>query len=121
MDEKEITCIVCPLGCKILVKTDGKRFELLHGNKCQKGVEYVRNEALDPRRVLTSSILVKNGAYSLVSVKTNKPIPKDEIFNILKIIKNKSVNAPIYIGDIIIKNILDTGSDIIATKTVKKL
>jgi CxxC motif-containing protein len=65
--------------------------------------------------------LVKNGVLPLLSVKTSKPIPKEKIFKILKIIKNTSVNAPIEIGEIIIKNILNTGSDIIATKTIKKI
>ena len=118
-DETKITCILCPIGCEIRINK--KLLMIIDGAKCNKGIEYSKNEVLNPKRILTTSILVKNGIFPLVSVKTNKPIPKDEIFNILKIIKNKSVNAPIYIGDIIIKNILDTGADIIATKTVEKL
>ena len=87
MDKKEITCIVCPIGCKILVKTDGKSFECLDGYKCKKGIEYAHSEALDPRRMLTSSILVKGGEWPLVSVKTSKPVPKNKIFSILKIMR----------------------------------
>ena len=118
-DETKITCILCPIGCEIRINK--KVLTIIDGAKCNIGIEYSKNEILNPKRILTTSILVKNGTIPLVSVKTNKPIPKDEIFNILKIIKNKSINAPIFIGDIIIKNILDTGSDIIATKTVNKL
>ena len=69
MDEKKITCIVCPIGCKILVKTKGKKLELVDGSKCKRGVEYARSEALDPRRTLTSSILVINGEVPLINVK----------------------------------------------------
>jgi CxxC motif-containing protein len=47
-EEKEITCIVCPIGCKILVKTDRKRIENLDGNKCKQGIDYAKHEALDP-------------------------------------------------------------------------
>ena len=82
-DEKEITCIVCPIGCKILVRTDGKQFEVCNGNKCIKGVEYARAEALDPKRMLTSSVLVNNGEWPLVSVKSSKQIPKNKIFQVL--------------------------------------
>ena len=118
--EKEITCIVCPIGCKILVRTNGEEFEVIKGHKCKKGIEYARNEALDPCRMLTTSILVKNGDWPLVSVKSSQPIPKDKIFVVLQEIKKTSVNPPVLSGEIILKNIQDTNIDIIATKTVKE-
>lgn len=119
-EEKEITCIVCPIGCKILVRTDGTSFELLNGNKCKKGVEYARNEALDPRRMLTSSIFVKNGEWPLVSVKSSQPVKKEKVFSVLKEIKQTTINAPVKSGQLIIKNVANAGIDIVATKSVKK-
>jgi len=118
--EQEITCIVCPIGCKILVRATENQFELLDGNKCKKGIEYARNEALDPRRMLTSSILVKNGEWPLVSVRSSKPVPKPKILAVLKEIKKAEVNAPIKSGQLIIKNVADTKIDIVATKSIKK-
>ena len=119
MVEKEITCIICPIGCKILVKTDDTSFEILNGNKCNKGIDYAKSEALDPRRLLTSSILVENGEWPLVSVKSSKPVPKEKILVVLREIKNKTVSAPVKSGQIIIKNVAKTGIDIISTKTIK--
>ena len=119
--EKKITCIVCPIGCKILVRTDGKKFELLNGPKCKQGVEYSRNEALDPRRMLTSSVLVIDGEWPLVSVKSSSAIPKEKIFSVLKEIKKKKVNAPVKSGQVIIKNVAETKVDIVATKSINKL
>ena len=58
MTVEKITCIVCPIGCKILVKTDGKKVDVCKGNKCKKGIDYAVNEALDPRRMLTTSVFV---------------------------------------------------------------
>ena len=118
--EKEITCIVCPIGCKILVRTDGTRFEVLKGNKCKRGIEYTRNEALDPRRTLTTSVLVKNGDWSLVSVKSSQPVPKEKLFLVLLEIKKATVKAPVASGQIVLKNVSDTGIDILATKTVQR-
>ena len=119
MVEKEVTCIVCPIGCKILVRTDGTSFEILEGNKCKKGIDYARNEALDPRRMLASSILVENGEWPLVSVKSSEPIPKEKIFEVLTQIKKTKVKAPVELGQRLIENIAGTGIDIIATKTVR--
>ena len=118
MDEKEITCIVCPLGCKILAKTDGKSFELVGGNKCKQGIAYAKSEAIDPRRVLTSSVLVEGGSWPLVSVKSTKPVPKEKIFEVLKQIQKTKVKAPIKTGQVLIKNVAGTKIDIVATKSI---
>jgi CxxC motif-containing protein len=116
--ERNITCIVCPIGCKILVKTDGTQFEIVGGNKCKRGIEYARSEALDPRRMLTTSVLVNNGEWPLVSVKSSKPIPKEKLFSVLKEVGVTAVKAPVKSGQTIIKNAANTGIDIVATKTV---
>lgn len=117
--EKNITCIVCPIGCKILVKIDGTQLEIVEGNKCKRGIEYAKNEAFDPRRMLTTSVLVNGGEWPLVSVKSSKPVPKEKLFSILKEIKRMAVNAPVKSGQTIIKNVANTDISIVATKTVK--
>lgn len=118
MPKKEITCIVCPIGCKILVNTNGKGCDIVEGNKCKQGIDYARSEALNPRRVLTSSVLVNNGNWPLVSVKTTKPIPMDKIIKVLQEIKNISTNAPVKSGQVLVKNVADTGINVIATKSI---
>ena len=117
---KEITCIVCPIGCKILVKTEGKKVDVCKGNKCKKGIDYAVNEALDPRRMLTTSVFVEGGERPLVSVKSAEPVPREKIFSILRAIKKTSVKAPIESGEVILKNVANADIDIIATKTVRK-
>ena len=119
--EQEITCIVCPIGCKILVRVVENQFELLEGDKCKKGIDYARNEALDPRRMLTSSVLVKNGEWPLVSVKSSKPVPKKKLFHVLKEIKEAKIDAPVKLGQNIIKNVANTKINIVATKSIKKV
>jgi CxxC motif-containing protein len=118
--EKNLTCIICPIGCKIAVKYNGKEFEFIKGYKCIKGIEYTKNEIMNPRRILTTSVLVKNGQWPLVSVKSSEPIKKEKIFNILNKIKKTTVNAPVKSGKIILKNVDKTGIDIVSTKTIKK-
>jgi CxxC motif-containing protein len=119
-NKKEITCIVCPIGCKILVEKTGKKVEVCSGNKCKKGVDYSIYEALDPRRILTTSILVEHGEWPLVSVKSSRPVPKDKIFDVLEEIREVKTEAPVKLGNILIKNVAQTGIDIISTKSIKK-
>ncbi len=71
--------------------------------------------------MLTTSVLVKNGEWPLVSVKSSKPIPIQKVFSVLKVIKNKTISAPIKSGKIIIKNVANSKVDIIATKSIKKI
>ena len=120
-EEKEITCIVCPIGCKILVEIDDKQIKNIDGNKCKQGIDYAKHEALDPRRMLTTSVFVDGGEWSLVSVKSTKPVPKEKIFNVLKEIRKTKVKAPVKSGQGLLNNVANTDINIIATKTVKKL
>lgn len=53
----------------------------------------------------------------MVCVKTEKPIPKDKIFEVMQVIKKARVNAPVKIGDVICKDVWRT--DIIAAKTIE--
>ena len=120
-NHKKITCIICPIGCKILVDLNGKQIKNVKDTKCKQGIDYALNEALDPRRMLTSSVRIYNGEWPLVSVKSSQPIPKDKVFEVLKEIKKRSIKAPIHLGEIVLKNVANTGIDIIATKSIKKV
>ena len=119
-EKKKVTCIICPMGCKIQLNQKGQQVDILSGNKCKQGIDYAVSEALDPRRMVTSSILVRGGEWPLVSVKTSEAVPKEKIFSILKEIQKMSVDAPIQQGTVLMKNVLQTGIDIIATKTIEK-
>ncbi len=119
--EKKITCIVCPIGCKILVKIEDGKCISIKGNKCKRGEEYAINEVLNPKRMLTTSVLVKDGVWPLVSIKTSKPVPKEKLFHVLQEVKKTVVLAPVTSGQIILKNAANTGVDVVATKTVPKV
>ncbi len=117
---QKYTCIVCPNGCEIEVEiNDANQVENVTGNLCPKGEEYVRQEIIDPRRTIASSVLVEGGSLPLASVRTTKAIPKDKIFEVMEEIKKVTVQAPIQAGTVVIANVLGLGSDVIVTRTVK--
>ena len=49
-------------------------------------------------------------------MKTKEDIPKGKIFECVKALKGITVEAPVHIGDVILKDVAGTGVDIIATK-----
>ena len=116
----EIICIVCPRGCNIIVHSiDGKIIDI-KGYSCPQGKEYAKREVRMPVRTLMTVVKCKDGDLPVVSVKTSKPIPKEKLIEVSKYLANISVNAPVGIGDIIVKNILGLDADIIATRPCRK-
>lgn len=120
-NDKIITCIACPNGCDIRVSFDKDgNAEKIDGYKCKNGLAYAKSEITAPERILTSSVAVKNGEFVLASVKTAKPIPKAILKDAVKEIAEIKVDAPVRVGDVILRNILETGVDIVATCNVRK-
>ena len=119
MENRELTCISCPMGCQMMVCIDNEDIRVT-GNTCKRGEIYAKKEVTDPRRVVTSSIRVKNGDFIRVSVKTETDIPKDKIFDCMADIFKAEAVAPVKIGDIIIENCAGTGIAVVATRNVGK-
>ncbi|MCX7845949.1 MAG: DUF1667 domain-containing protein [Dictyoglomaceae bacterium] len=120
---KKFVCVQCPIGCKLIIeiRDDENSIRNIEGYKCKRGVEYAEDEIRDPKRILTTSIKVIGGELPLVSVKTDKPISIKYIKDVMNVIKNYKIKAPIKRGDIIIQNIVNTKVNIVATRTVKRL
>ena len=119
MKNKKFICMVCPAGCEVVVEYDPGGIKKITGNLCENGEEYVFEEIYEPKRVLTTTVKVRNGEIPLVSVKTSKPIPKEVMFDVMKEISGVEIEAPVRIGGVIMENILDTWADIVATKNVE--
>jgi len=120
MEKKELICIGCPLGCSLLVELDDKGEMKVTGSSCKIGDNYAIKECTNPTRIVTTIVSVINGTYPTLSVKTEKDIPKNKVFDCIKLLKDVVVTAPVEIGDVVYKNILDTGVDVIATRNIKK-
>lgn len=117
---KQITCIICPNGCELSVEWEKQSINNISGALCKRGEEYAAQEIQNPKRTITSLVKVTNGEIPLVSVRTTKAIPKENIFDVMEQIKKLEINAPVKIKQVIVKNILGLDSDIIATKFVEK-
>ena len=109
--KKTLTCIICPLGCEL----NGNTVTSVTGNTCRRGADYATSECISPKRTVTSTVLCENG--KLVSVKTDKTIPKDKVFDCMKIINNTVAHLPISVGDVIIEDVF--GANIVATQNMQ--
>ena len=114
--KREITCIVCPRGCRMTTDIQGDTITVT-GHTCPRGEKHAMAEILNPVRSLTSIVRVSNRPDTMVSVKSENPVPKGEMFAIMENIHATSVEAPVAIGDVIIDSVC--GTRIVATKEIR--
>lgn len=115
--EKELICIVCPQGCRLKVTEENGNFTVI-GNTCKRGECYGITEMTSPTRVITSTVTLKNSHYTRLPVKTNGAVPKGDIFSCMGEINHAIAIAPVKVGDIIVRNLFNTGIDLVATKSM---
>ena len=118
MENRELICIGCPLGCPLTVTLENGEVTEVKGNTCPKGDAYARKEVTNPTRIVTSTVVVKQGVAPMVSCKTAADIPKGKIFDVTNALKNVVIKAPVAIGDVLLADVAGTGVDIVATKNV---
>lgn len=121
MEKRELVCVACPMGCGITVTLENGEVTSVTGNTCKRGDTYARTECVHPTRMVTSTVKVTGGRLPVVPVKTSVPIAKDKIFACMEEINQVSVEAPVHIGDVIIKGVLGTDVDILATNEDEKI
>lgn len=112
----KLTCVECPMGCEIEVELQGGKVVSVAGNTCPRGKAYAENEVVCPRRVLTSS--VRSTCGKMVSVKTDAPVKKAEVVELMKKVNSITVCAPVKIGQIICENICEN-INLVATSVLK--
>ncbi|MER1992732.1 MAG: DUF1667 domain-containing protein [Eubacteriales bacterium] len=116
--EQTITCINCPVGCRMTVSlSDTGEFLSVTGNTCPRGAKYAQQECTLPERIITAVIPVA-GSETPLSVKTASPVPKKLISSVIDELARVQVSLPVTIGQIVLPDVLNTGVDIIATRSL---
>jgi len=73
-------------------------------------------EMTDPRRMVATTIKVKNGFHPLLPVYTEQPVPKPLIPQVLAEIRKVEVTAPVKMKSVILENVLGTGINVLASR-----
>ncbi len=112
---RKMTCIVCPMGCQLVVNLDdnGDVTGVANAN-CKRGVAYAATECVHPMRTVTGTAPIAGGG--VVPVKTDRTVPKDLMIACMMVINETPVPANAPMGTIVIRNILGTGANVVTTK-----
>jgi CxxC motif-containing protein len=115
----DFVCINCPLSCSLeLTEEDGRVLEIT-GHDCKVGERYAEEEFKDPRRVVTTTVRVRNGVLPLLPVRTAAAIPKRLVEDAVGALADVVLEAPVKSGQVVHPNMMDTGIDVIASRDIE--
>jgi CxxC motif-containing protein len=109
---KEITCIVCPNGCRLAVEQDGDGFRV-SGAACKRGTAFAEAEMTHPMRSLTTTAATAFADMPRLPVKTSAEIPKDKVFEAMELINHVRVKERVKQGDVVLSGVF--GASFVAT------
>lgn len=110
-------CIGCPLGCRLEVEEDvaGDIVEI-RGFSCRKGKVFAEQEHTDPRRMITTTVAVDGGLWARLPVHTTEEMPKGQLWDVIGLLRDVRVSAPVHMGDVIVAGVLGSNTDVIASR-----
>lgn len=120
----QFNCTTCPSECLLTVEVerdaDGAVAEVrsVTGNSCPRGDTFAHQELACPMRVLTTTVAVSGGDEALLPVRTAEAIPLELHAQAMDLIRGLVVKAPIRMSDVVLPNLLDTGTDLIASMDI---
>jgi CxxC motif-containing protein len=113
--EEKVICVTCPKGCTLWVTRDGQTV-LSVANGCKRGHEYAQQELTDLRRMVASSVRIQGALHPLLPVYTSAPFPKPRIPELLVLLRDVELNAPVALDQVLLENVLGTGINIQASR-----
>jgi CxxC motif-containing protein len=116
---KELVCIVCPNGCRLRVEQTANGFSVT-GNLCKRGETFAISEMTDPRRSVTSTVRTSFAEVPVLPVRTAQDIPKEKINDLIRLLADIRIEKPLGIGDVVVKDALGLGTDVIASSNALK-
>jgi CxxC motif-containing protein len=115
-EEVNLICTACPQGCTLTAVIENGEVIEVRGYNCKKGIDYGVAEMTNPRRMVATTVKVKNGFHPLLPVYTERPVPKPLIPQILDEIRKVEVTAPVKMKSVIVENVLGTGVNVLASR-----
>ena len=111
-------CIGCPLGCRLEVESEQEQIVAISGFSCKLGKEYAQREHTDPQRMVTTTVAIAGGRWARLPVKTAGTVPKDRVRAVCAALHQLRLQAPVALGDVVARDILGCGVDVVATRTI---
>jgi len=120
VEKKHFVCVVCPIGCEIDVVHDGSKIISMEGSKCEKSEEFVSQELIEPMRILTTTVRIQGSRWPVIPVRTDKAVPKRLFPRMMRQLMHIKLQAPVNMLDVVLSDVLHTGANVVATRTMQR-
>lgn len=115
----EITCVCCPNACQ--VRVDETNGNAVSGNRCRNGEAYAIHELNNPKRLITAEVRISGALVDRCPVKTDRAVPRETLSNIARALEELRVEAPVYVSQVLVRDIAGTGANLVACKTISQI
>lgn len=113
---KELVCIACPIGCRLVVTTDASEETTVTGNRCARGESYGKEEVLAPKRILTAVVPTDSARFPCAPVRTDHAIRREKAGTLLADLYGRTVKLPVREGQVLIEDF--DGARVVFTRTL---
>jgi len=117
MEKTSLTCIICPMGCRLDLEVEDGKVVKVEGNSCARGPKYAESEFTAPVRTLTTTVKTSKG--TLLPVRCAKPIPKAKLFEAMELTKAVTAKLPVKRGDVLVSDFVEEGNALVACRTME--
>ena len=117
MEKTSLTCIICPMGCRLDLEVEDGKVVKVEGNSCARGPKYAESEFTAPVRTLTTTVKTSKG--TLLPVRCAKPIPKAKLFEAMELTKDVTAKLPVKRGDVLVTDFVEEGNALVACRTME--
>jgi CxxC motif-containing protein len=108
------------MSCPLELAHEGDRIIEVEGNDCKRGAKYAKQEFLDPRRSLSTTVAISGAVWARLPVKSTGQVPKDRVMEAARAIHQFRCQAPVEIGQVILEGLLgEAGLDVVATRSME--
>jgi len=112
-----LLCIVCPEGCEMDIEEKDGELVFPKGI-CRRGQDYARQEVYNPCRVLTTTVQIEGGKIPMLPVRTQDPVPKGKLIEVMQRIASIVARAPVAVGDVVSEDVTGTGIALLACRNI---
>jgi CxxC motif-containing protein len=71
-------------------------------------------------RILTTTVRIQGARWAVIPVRSDKAVPKRLFPHIMKKLRRIKLQAPVSMLDVVVKDIVGTGVNIITTRTMTR-
>lgn len=112
----QVTCVCCPRGCSVRVD----EAQQVSGNGCRNGAAYALQQLRDPLRRVTGEVRIVGAAVDRCPVKTDRPVPVDQLDQVAEALKALEVTAPVTVSQVLVRDFCGTGANLVACASISK-